>query len=602
MTKPARGLSLRTKWSLVLLGVALVPLVALGPVTLRLQRDGLMDSENALQGAVATQVTKSVAVTVSHVADAATRTGHLLVGASLQSERDREAGDNLVALARSEAIATENLAYIVVYDKTGTYIDAIVRTPKGGTTPDVPREKLADTLAESATRAGGVWTVERPQGGKDELSYTVPLVAPNGQHTGFVRAFVSRGALSELVGTVSSERLGSPNAVFLLDEKLTVIAAPENAWVKVGDDLRGKYMFSHLDPSTIPWDVPFQGITGAYAAPNGDAMRGAYSTLGRHRWLVVVQRPESEVLAALRATQRAFVLAVLAVAIVAVLAGGWLAARSTRPIEALVRLARRYGQREFSARADVHTGDELEELAGALGEMATSIEDGEKELAKKRETEAQLSRYLPSEVARSIAEGTRTLGLGGERRAVTVIFADIASFTSFAERSSPEAVVGFLNEVFSILTEVVFRHGGMVDKFMGDCIMAVFGATEPEGDPARATHAARALAAAEDMHRFVETQAAEWKKRFDFDVKLGIGVSSGEALVGNLGSETRMEFTAIGDTVNTAARLESVAQAGQTLVTGDVAKAAGDTYELRALGPHPLRGKREPVELFELLT
>ena len=104
------------------------------------------------------------------------------------------------------------------------------------------------------------------------------------------------------------------------------------------------------------------------------------------------------------------------------------------------------------------------------------------------------------------------------------------------------------------------------------------------------------------MHRFVETQAAEWKKRFDFDVKLGIGVSSGEALVGNLGSETRMEFTAIGDTVNTAARLESVAQAGQTLVTGDVAKAAGDTYELRALGPHPLRGKREPVELFELLT
>ena len=177
-----------------------------------------MESENSLQGAVATQVTKSVAVTVSHVADAATRTGHLLVGASLQSERDREAGDNLVALARSEAIATEHLAYIVVYDKTGTYIDAIVRTPKGGATPDVSREKLADALAESATRAGGVWTVERPRDGKDELSYTVPLVAPGGQHTGFVRAFVSRGALSELVGTVSSERLGSPNAVFLLDE------------------------------------------------------------------------------------------------------------------------------------------------------------------------------------------------------------------------------------------------------------------------------------------------------------------------------------------------------------------------------------------------
>jgi class 3 adenylate cyclase len=156
--------------------------------------------------------------------------------------------------------------------------------------------------------------------------------------------------------------------------------------------------------------------------------------------------------------------------------------------------------------------------------------------------------------------------------------------------------VAFLNEAFSILSEVVFRHGGMVDKFMGDCIMAVFGAIEDQPD-----HASRALAAAEDMHRFVETQSAEWKKKFDFEVRLGIGVTSGDALVGNLGSAARMEFTAIGDTVNTAARLENLAQAGQTLVSADIAATVGDAYELRALGPHPIRGKREPVELFELV-
>lgn len=609
MSRTARGLSLRTKWSLVLLGLALAPLVVLGPITLTLQRDGLMESENALQGAVASQATKSVAFTVSQISDAASRTGQLLVGASVQSERDKEAGNNLISLARAEVAATEHLAYLVIYDKAGLYLDAISRKAKGEAAPTVSKAPLPPEIAEAARRTTGTWTL-LPNGSvaggatqrrSEALTYTVPLVTATGEATGYVRAFVTEGALSELVATVSRERLGNANAVFLVDEGLRVVAAPPTGSLNVGDELRGKYMFSLLDAKAIPWDTPFQGVTGAYVGPSGETMRGAYSTLARHRWLIVVQRPESEALAALRGTQRAFVLAVLAVAVLAIALGSWLAARSTRPIEALVALTRRYAKRDFEARAEVSTGDELEELSSSLAEMAGSIRSGEAEIAKKTVTEAQLSRYLPAEVARSIADGTRTLGLGGERREVSVIFADIASFTAFAERSSPEDVVTFLNEVFSILSEVVFRHGGMVDKFMGDCIMAVFGATEPEGDPGRTDHASRALAAAEDMHRFVETQSAEWKKRFDFDVRLGVGVTSGAALVGNLGSETRMEFTAIGDAVNTAARLESLAQAGQTLVSGDIAQAVGDAYELRSLGPHPLRGKREPVELFELV-
>ena len=600
MNRTARGVSLRTKWSLVLLGLALLPLLALGPLTLKLQRDGLMEAENALQGAVASQATKSIGFTVSQISDAAARTGHLLVAAS--SRIDKEGSDNLVALARAEVVGTERLAYIVVYDKAGGYIDAIVRTPKGEAPPAVSKAELPSGIVEAAKKSGGHWSVVASTNGRDALTYTEPLTASSGEVTGFVRAFVTEGALSGLVANVSQERFGNSDAVFLVDDGLKVIAAPPSASLKVGEDLHGKYMFSQMAAQTIAWDVPFQGVTGAYVGPTGETMRGALSTLGRHRWLVVVQRPEREALAALRGTQRAFVLAVFVVALLAIVVGSWLAARSTRPIESLVALTRKYGKRDFDARADVHTGDELEELSHSLTDMATSIRAGEVEIAKRTATEAQLSRYLPAEVARSIADGTRTLGLGGERREVSIIFADIASFTSFAERSSPEDVVTFLNEVFSILSEVVFRHGGMVDKFMGDCIMAVFGATEPAGDPAHADHASRALAAAEDMHRFVETQAAEWKKKFDFDVRLGVGVTSGTALVGNLGSETRMEFTAIGDAVNTAARLESLAQAGQTLVSGEVATAVGDAYELRPLGPHPIRGKREPVELFELVV
>ncbi len=107
---------------------------------------------------------------------------------------------------------------------------------------------------------------------------------------------------------------------------------------------------------------------------------------------------------------------------------------------------------------------------------------------------------------------------------------EIPYFTKFAEKAPPERVVEFLNELFSVLSEVVFRHDGMVDKFMGDCVMALFGANQDCED-----HSERAAAAAGDMHTFVEASAPAWLEKYGFDVKLGIGLTSGEALVGNLG-------------------------------------------------------------------
>ncbi len=180
------------------------------------------------------------------------------------------------------------------------------------------------------------------------------------------------------------------------------------------------------------------------------------------------------------------------------------------------------------------------------------------------------------------------------------MIADVAAFTGFAEGTAPERVVAFLNELFTVLAEVVFRHGGMVDKFIGDCVMAVFGATPGVAEPP-ADLCARALAAAEDMHRFVESAAPAWRETYGFEARLGIGVHSGEALVGNLGSEARMEYTVIGDVVNVAARLETLARGGQTLVTAAVAASAGEGFGFNPLGVHPLRGKRAPVEILELL-
>jgi class 3 adenylate cyclase len=221
--------------------------------------------------------------------------------------------------------------------------------------------------------------------------------------------------------------------------------------------------------------------------------------------------------------------------------------------------------------------------------MADDLSRSEVEIRERTRIETNLRRYLPAEAATAAASGA--LDLGGARRSATVVFADVVAFTGFAERTSPEQAVAFLNELFTILSEIVFRHRGMVDKFIGDCIMAVFldeGASE------------RALAAAEDMHSFVASNLPRWREVYDFRVELGIGVATGEVLIGNLGSTTRMEYTVVGDAVNIAARLESLARARQTLTTRAVVEACPEVT-FASLGTHALRGKANAVEVFEVV-
>jgi class 3 adenylate cyclase len=283
-----------------------------------------------------------------------------------------------------------------------------------------------------------------------------------------------------------------------------------------------------------------------------------------------------------------------AFAILAALAGIFAGSRATRPIGALVSLSRAFASRRFREPSTVKTGDELEHLGDAMVEMARELERGEDELKRRAKVEADLSRFLPNTVAQAIASGERDIALGGERRVVSVLFADVAGFTTFAESAPPERVVAFLNELFAVMTEVVFRHDGTVDKFIGDSMMALFSAPRTQDD-----HAERALLCAEDLHRFVEASTPAWQEKYGFTVRLAIGIAAGEALVGNLGSEVRMEYTAIGDVVNVASRLEAIAAPGQTLTTREVANLAGGSFSFQPHDSHPLRGRRQPVEVVE---
>jgi class 3 adenylate cyclase len=178
-----------------------------------------------------------------------------------------------------------------------------------------------------------------------------------------------------------------------------------------------------------------------------------------------------------------------------------------------------------------------------------------------------------------------------------VLFADVVAFTPLAESRSAEEVVSLLNELFSILTEIVFRHGGTVDKFIGDCIMAIWGAPVAQPD-----HAQRALAAAEDMMRFLETANERFREVYGIEIRLGIGVNSGEAIVGNIGSDKRMEYTVIGDVVNVAARLESIAAPNQLLVSEATRRLAGVGFDLTLVGEKNLTGRKNATTVYQLET
>jgi adenylate cyclase len=440
----------------------------------------------------------------------------------------------------------------------------------------------------------GQWLPVVFAGGASWLRYATAMRAGD-ETTGYLVGVLDPARLAAALASISTGRFARADRIVVVDGHGQVVLAATGAPEAPGASLSGRDALAAI-PIPDEGAGPDVAATSEFTAADGTAMVGTLRVLPAYRWAVVVRRPEREAFATLGETRRSLLGAALFFGLLALGAGLWLGTRSTRPIAHLVALVERYQRRELTARADVHTGDEVELLGQALGKMAGDLAAGEQEIARRATVETNLSRYLPASVASSIAAGESSVALGGQRREVSVLFADVASFTTFAETAPPERVVSLLNQLFGVLSEVVFRHGGTVDKFIGDCIMAIFGAPSAQPD-----HAARALATAEDMHRFVEANGPAWEQEFGVTVRLAIGVASGDALVGNLGSEARMEYTAIGDVVNVAARLEVVARAGQTLLTAQTAAAAGARFSYGRLGEHPLRGRSRPVETMELL-
>lgn len=243
------------------------------------------------------------------------------------------------------------------------------------------------------------------------------------------------------------------------------------------------------------------------------------------------------------------------------------------------------------------SSDDLELITAVAAQMAVMVETvkAHTRLAREEVARANYSRFMPENVVKELLENPDSFKLGGANQKVTVLFADIRGFTSLSESEDPEWIVSLLNRYLSAMSEIIFAFGGTLDKFMGDGIMALFGA--PTAGPDDAKNALRAAVAMQKRLQVLNGQlAAEGLQ----PIEIGIGLHTGIATVGYIGSEMRSEYTAIGDTVNLAARLEQNAARGKILISGAAADECTDVATFVPLDPLKVKNRKEPVMLFEV--
>lgn len=272
--------------------------------------------------------------------------------------------------------------------------------------------------------------------------------------------------------------------------------------------------------------------------------------------------------------------------VVIALAGLALSGHVTRPILRVRDALRTLARGDFSVRLP---GSRMDEI----GELERNVNDTARALREREQTKELLGKYLSREVVEEVLKGKGDLA--GSKREVSVLFADIRGFSNFSERHPPDRVANTLNEYFEVMVEVIARHQGVLDKFMGDGLMAVFGAPHDQPD-----HARRAVKTALAMQEALHALNVKRAKRGEEPISIGIGVNTGAAIAGNLGALQRMEFTVVGDAVNLAAKLEDEAGKGQILLGPETYRLVRDVVEAESLGPVAVKGYEGVREVWRL--
>ena len=296
--------------------------------------------------------------------------------------------------------------------------------------------------------------------------------------------------------------------------------------------------------------------------------------------------------------------------LVALTLGAILSWSLIRPVRRVDRALERIADGDFDARVEVPNRDEFGNLTRNLNRttenlaflyqrlesLNANLQETVRTKVAELERATRLKRYLSPGLAESILAGERDVALTPSRKFLTTFFSDIRGFTEATEQMAPEELVEELNDYLSQMTEIVFKHGGTLDKYVGDALMVFFGDPLPQDD-----HAARAVRTALEMRDRTAELQERWLKRYGQVFRAGIGIATGWVTVGDIGSRARSDYTVLGKEVNLAARLADRAEAGQILVSERTMRLVDDLVSGKAIDRITLKGITRPVTVYEIL-
>ena len=421
--------------------------------------------------------------------------------------------------------------------------------------------------------------------GSEVVALAMPVKGPEGAVIGVITAiFDLQSMLEELVG---GSRFNQSGVAVIVDGEGDIVAHPDRS--RLGTSVQ-KY-------EAVQRAWASRG-SGSVVAANAAGVERLFfyraldnpSTIGRQPWVLMTEINEAEELAVLRRLQRELYGGIAVLLLISLLLAQQVAASVERPLASLKRLAARLGQGELDAQSDVNGRD----LAGSLAASLDSMAAGLRERDRVKEV---FGRYIATQVSDKILKGD--VNLGGEAREVTILFSDIRNFTSMSEDMAPQQVVAFLNAYFSEMVEAVFEQEGVLDKFLGDGLMAVFGSLGDQPD-----HALRAVRAALRMKALLGKINGERAVEGKPPIAIGVGIHTAEVIVGNIGSTRRLEYTVIGDGVNTSSRVQALnKEFGTTiLITETTFDAVQEEFECRAMPDTRIRGKHRALKFYEVVA
>ena len=285
--------------------------------------------------------------------------------------------------------------------------------------------------------------------------------------------------------------------------------------------------------------------------------------------------------------ERAFLAAVaLAIIFVSMVVAVLFSFRFSRPVSKLVEATSEIARGNYNFKLDLKRNDELGTLGGAFNVMGS-------ELYRQSVMRESFGKYVGPEVLDMIMKNPAESWLKGRKNEASVLFADVRGFTAYSEGREPEEVVEKLNQFFSIATEVILEHGGYIDKFIGDSVLAVFGVPVY-----RQNHTRRCVMAAMDMQDRLAHASLDGNPLLD---RVGIGIMSGVVVAGNIGSQVKMEYTVIGDSVNVASFLSNLAGPGEVVVGGSSEKELIEFIDVESMAPQKIKGREGLVQAYKLI-